>query len=415
MERSTCVVVGGGPAGMVLGLLLARAGVEVTVLEKHGDFLRDFRGDTVHASTLTLLDELGLGPAFAAVPHQLMDRMRVLLDSGPATVADLRRLPGAHKHIAFVPQWDFLDLLADAGKLEPSFTLRMDTAFTGLRKEGGKVTGVHYRTAEGIEGEIAADLVVAADGRGSLVRAQAGLPVHSFGTPMDVWWFRVPRHEGDPDGGLGRFGRGSGLVMLDRGDYFQIAFLIRKGTDRMLRDAGVRAFRDRMVALVPMLADRMDAVTSLDDVKLLDVKLDRLRRWHGDGVLCVGDAAHAMSPIGGVGINLAVQDAVAAAALLAAPLRRGQVTPSVLAKVRRRRWLPTAVTQTMQRVIQNAFLRRALDGKVDVGGAGTPLPLRVLQRFPLLQGVPAYLVAIGLRPEHAPSFARREPTKIERT
>lgn len=400
---------------MVLGLLLARAGVEVTVLEKHGDFLRDFRGDTVHASTLTLLDELGLGPAFAAVPHQLMDRMRVLLDSGPATVADLRRLPGAHKHIAFVPQWDFLDLLADAGKLEPSFTLRMDTAFTGLRKEGGKVTGVHYRTAEGIEGEIAADLVVAADGRGSLVRAQAGLPVHSFGTPMDVWWFRVPRHEGDPDGGLGRFGRGSGLVMLDRGDYFQIAFLIRKGTDRMLRDAGVRAFRDRMVALVPMLADRMDAVTSLDDVKLLDVKLDRLRRWHGDGVLCVGDAAHAMSPIGGVGINLAVQDAVAAAALLAAPLRRGQVTPSVLAKVRRRRWLPTAVTQTMQRVIQNAFLRRALDGKVDVGGAGTPLPLRVLQRFPLLQGVPAYLVAIGLRPEHAPSFARREPTKIERT
>ena len=400
---------------MVLGLLLARAGVEVTVLEKHNDFLRDFRGDTVHASTLTLLDELGLGPAFAEVPHQLMDRMRVLLDSGPATVADLSRLPGAHKHIAFVPQWDFLDLLADAGRLEPTFTLRMNTAFTGLRKEGGKVTGVRYRTADGVEGEIAADLVVAADGRGSLVRAESRLPVHSFGTPMDVWWFRVPRKEDDPSGGLGRFGRGSGLVMLDRGDYFQIAFLIRKGTDRMLRDAGVQAFRDRMTALVPMLADRMDAVTSLDDVKLLDVKLDRLRRWHGDGVLCIGDAAHAMSPIGGVGINLAVQDAVAAATILAAPLRRGRVTPSVLAKVRRRRWLPTAVTQGAQRVIQNAFLRRTLDGKVDVGGAGTPLPLRVLQRFPRLQGVPAYMVAIGIRPEHAPSFARREPARIERT
>lgn len=228
MERSTCVVVGGGPAGMVLGLLLARAGVEVTVLEKHADFLRDFRGDTVHASTLTLLDELGLGPAFAEVPHQLMERMRVLLDSGPATVADLRRLPGPHKHIAFVPQWDFLDLLADAGRLEPTFSLRMDTAFTGLRRQGSKVTGVRYRTADGVEGEIAADLVVAADGRGSLVRAEAGLPVHSFGTPMDVWWFRVPRREDDPAGGLGRFGRGSGLVMLDRGDYLRIRNAIWK-------------------------------------------------------------------------------------------------------------------------------------------------------------------------------------------
>jgi 2-polyprenyl-6-methoxyphenol hydroxylase-like FAD-dependent oxidoreductase len=415
MERSTCVVVGGGPAGMVLGLLLARAGVEVTVLEKHNDFLRDFRGDTVHASTLTLLDELGLGPAFAEVPHQLMDRMQVLLDSGPATVADLSRLPGPHKHIAFVPQWDFLDLLADAGKLEPTFTLRMNTAFTGLRKEGAKVTGVRYRTADGVDGEIAADLVVAADGRGSLVREESRLPIRSFGTPMDVWWFRVPHKADDPMGGLARFGKSSGLVMLNRGDYLQIAFLIRKGTDEMLRDAGVQAFRDRMVALVPMLADRMDTVTSLDDVKLLDVKLDRLRRWHGDGVLCIGDAAHAMSPIGGVGINLAVQDAVAAATILAAPLRRGQVGPSVLAKVQRRRWLPTAVTQGVQRVIQNAFLRRTLDGKVDVGSAGTPRPLRLLQRFPVLQVVPAYMVAIGLRPEHAPAFARRKPAKIQRT
>ena len=400
---------------MVLGLLLARAGVEVTVLEKHNDFLRDFRGDTVHASTLTLLDELGLGPAFAEVPHQLIDRMRVLLDSGPATVADLSRLPGPHKHIAFVPQWDFLDLLADAGRLEPTFALRMNTAVTGLVKEGAKVTGVRYRTADGVEGEITADLVVAADGRSSTVRSEARLPVRSFGTPMDVWWFRVPRREDDPNGGLARFGKSSGLVLLDRGDYFQIAFLIRKGTDRMLREQGVEAFRERMIALVPLLADRMDAVESLDDVKLLDVKLDRLTRWHADGVLCVGDAAHAMSPIGGVGINLAVQDAVAAATILAAPLRRGQVTPSVLAKVRRRRWLPTAVTQGAQRLIQNALLRRTLDGKVDVGGTGTPKPIQLLQRFPVLQGVPAYMVAIGLRPEHAPAFARREPAAIERT
>ncbi|PRY42763.1 FAD-dependent oxidoreductase [Umezawaea tangerina] len=409
MERSTCVVVGGGPTGMVMGLLLARAGVQVTVLEKHKDFLRDFRGDTVHASTLTLLDELGLGPAFAQVPHQLLDRMQVLLDSGPATVADLSRLPGKHKHIAFVPQWDFLDLLADAGKLEPTFSLRMNTGFTGLVKTGGRVTGVRYRTSDGVDGEIAADLVVAADGRGSLVRDETLLPVRSFGTPMDVWWFRVPRKADDPTGGLARFGRSSGLVMLDRGDYFQIAFLIRKGTDTMLREAGVQAFRDRMVALVPMLADRMDAVESLDDVKLLDVKLDRLSRWHADGVLCIGDAAHAMSPIGGVGINLAVQDAVAAASLLAGPLRKGRVAVDVLAKVRRRRWLPTVVTQGVQRVIQNALLRRALDGKVDVGAAGVPLPIRVLQKVPVLQGVPAYMVAIGLRPEHAPGFARREP------
>ncbi|WNV89982.1 FAD-dependent oxidoreductase [Umezawaea sp. Da 62-37] len=415
MERSTCVVVGGGPAGMVMGLLLARAGVEVTVLEKHKDFLRDFRGDTVHASTLTLLDELGLGPAFARVPHQVLDRMQVLLDSGPATVADMSRLPGGHKHIAFVPQWDFLDLLADAGRAEPAFSLRMNTGFTGLLTEGGRVTGVRYRTADGVEGEIAADLVVAADGRGSLVRDGTRLPVRSFGTPMDVWWFRVPRKADDPTGGLARFGRSSGLVMLDRGDYFQIAFLIRKGTDGMLREAGVQAFRERMAALVPMLSDRMDAVESLDDVKLLDVKLDRLTRWHRDGVLCIGDAAHAMSPIGGVGINLAVQDAVAAATILAEPLLRGRVSPGLLAKVRRRRWLPTAVTQGVQRIIQNALLSRALDGKVDVGAAGTPLPIRMLKRFPVLQGIPAYVVAIGLRPEHAPSFARRPPGTVERS
>ncbi|GGP47152.1 putative monooxygenase, FAD-binding protein [Saccharothrix coeruleofusca] len=409
-------VVGGGPAGMVLGLLLARAGVEVTVLEKHADFLRDFRGDTVHASTLTLLDELGLGPSFADVPHQLIDRVQVMLDSGVTTMADLSRLPGPHKHIAIVPQWDFLDLLADAAKQEPTFTLRMNAEFTGLvRTGGGRVTGLRYRTSDGEVRELAADLVVAADGRRSAVREAAGLAVHSFGAPMDVWWFRVPRRPDDPTGGLGRFSSGSGLAMIPRGDYFQCAYLIRKGTDRRLRAEGVEAFRERVAKLVPWVADRLGVIESLDDVKLLDVKLDRLRRWHADGLLCVGDAAHAMSPIGGVGINLAVQDAVAAARVVAGPAKLGRITPAVLAKVRRRRWFATVVTQNIQRLVQNAFLRRTLDGGSTVAQGRTPRPVRLMRRFPPLQVVPAYLVAIGLRPEHAPAFARREPARVPRT
>ncbi|CCH34428.1 FAD-dependent oxidoreductase [Actinosynnema sp. NPDC047251] len=414
MARTTVAVVGGGPAGMVFALLMARAGVEVTVLEKHGDFLRDFRGDTVHASTLTLLDELGLGPSFAEVPHQLVEKGQVMTDAGLVTMADLRRLPGPHKHIAFVPQWDFLDLLADAGKREPSFHLRMNAEFTGVTRSGGKVTGVRYRTPDG-EAELAADVVVAADGRSSSVRAEAGLPVHEFGAPMDVWWFRLPRNEGESGSGMGRFAQGEALVLIPRGDYYQCAYLIRKGTDERMRAEGVEAFRARVVKLVPWLEDRTEAIGSLDDVKLLDVKLDRLRRWHADGVLCIGDAAHAMSPIGGVGINLAVQDAVAAARILAAPARRGRITPAVLAKVRRRRWFPTVVTQAFQRRIQDSFLKPTLDGDRAPTPGGVPRPVALMQRFPWLQAIPAYLVAIGLRPEHAPQFARRAPEKITRS
>ncbi|GAA1273660.1 FAD-dependent oxidoreductase [Saccharothrix xinjiangensis] len=408
-------MVGGGPAGMVCALLLARAGVEVTVLEKHGDFLRDFRGDTVHASTLTLLDELGLGPSFAEVPHQLVERVQVMLDSGLQTMGDLSRIPGPHKHIAFVPQWDFLDLLADAGRREPAFTLRMDTEVVGLLRDGDRVTGVRYRAADGGTGELAADLVVAADGRHSLVRDQAGLPVRAFGAPMDVWWFRLPRNPDELNGATGRFSRGNALVLINRGDYFQTAYLIRKGTDRVLRQEGVEAFRERVVALVPWLADRVGAIGSLDDVKLLDVKLDRLRRWHADGLLCIGDAAHAMSPIGGVGINLAVQDAVAAARIVAAPLRRGELTPRVLARVRRRRWLPTAVTQAIQRRIQDRFLKPTLEGVPGADAGKPPRPVRLMRRFPALQVVPAYLAGVGLLPEHAPGFARRAPERIERS
>ncbi|SDN99425.1 FAD-dependent oxidoreductase [Lentzea jiangxiensis] len=418
MERTTCLVVGGGPAGMVLGLLLARGGVEVTVLEKHGDFLRDFRGDTVHASTLTLMDELGLGPAFEQVPHQDVDKLEALLDGGAkATIADLSRLPGPNKRIAMVPQWDFLDLLADAARLEPTFSLRMNTEVTAITKSGNRVTGVQYRDrVDGHEGEIAADLVVAADGRSSILRAAAELPVHSFGAPMDVWWFRLPRKETDDiKGGAGRFSAGSAMVLIPRGDYFQCAFLIRKGTDEALRAEGVEKFRQRVVTLVPWLADRVDHITGIDDCKLLDVKLDRLRRWHVDGLLCIGDAAHAMSPVGGVGINLAVQDAVAAATLLAKPLREGGVTSATLAKVRGRRLFPTLVIQTVQRVIHRLFLGRKLNSTETVSRTGVPLPLRIAQKLPFLQAVPAYVVAIGPRPEHAPEFARRAPQVITRS
>ncbi|MFN2494338.1 MAG: FAD-dependent oxidoreductase [Pseudonocardiaceae bacterium] len=414
MERTTCCVVGGGPAGMMLGLLLARAGVAVSVLEKHGDFLRDFRGDTVHPSTLTLLDELGLGAQFAQLPHRLVERAQIQLGDDLVPIGDFRRIPGPHKHLAFVPQWDFLDLLADAGRAEPTFTLRMRTEATGLLTEGGTVTGVRYRTTEGHSdeghsGELRADLTVACDGRRSALRDAAGLHARSFGVPMDVWWFRLPRYDGDPEGAVARFGSGQGMVLLDRGDYFQSAYLIRKGSDAALRAEGIEAFRRRVAAMIPWLGDRVGAVADWSDVALLDVRLDRLRRWSAEGLLCIGDAAHAMSPVGGVGINLAIQDAVAAARLLARPLRRGVLKRRHLDLVQARRWAPAALTQAVQRAIHARLLGPVLAGQIEAVGArsGRPgWPIRLLQRFPVLQAVPATAVGIGLLPEHAPGFAR---------
>jgi 2-polyprenyl-6-methoxyphenol hydroxylase-like FAD-dependent oxidoreductase len=414
--RTTCLVVGGGPAGMVLGLLLARAGVAVTVLEKHGDFLRDFRGDTVHASTLALLDELGLGERFAAVPHRLLRSARVQLDAGDVQVGDLGRLPGPHRHIALVPQWDFLDLLADAAAEEPSFALRRDAEVVGLLREGGRVAGVRWRDrTTGAEHELRAQVTVGCDGRHSAVRAAAGLRRRGFGVPMDVEWFRLPRREGDPAGLVARISAGQMCVLIDRGDYWQAGYVIGKGSDGALRAAGVEELRTRLAALLPWLADRVDAVTGWDRVSLLEVRLDRVRRWSTDGLLLIGDAAHAMSPLGGVGINLAVQDAVAAARVLAPALASGGVVPrSVLHRVQRRRWWPTSLVQGAQRIGHRAVLGRALDRRPRPAGTAARLPrlLRLAQRFPALQGLPARMIAIGPLPEHAPAWARRPAAPV---
>lgn len=409
-ERTNCVVIGGGPAGMVLGLLLARAGVEVSVLEKHGDFLRDFRGDTVHPSTLQLLDELGLGARFAKLRQSKLEMVAFAVDEDHSVVvADFRRLPVSHPYIAMVPQWDLLDLLAAAGAQEPSYTLRMRTEVTELIRESGRVHGVRYRTEDGRTGELRADLTVACDGRGSIARREAGLRPKEFPVPFDAWWFGLPRKPGDnpvaltPVAGRGRF-----MIVIPREDYLQLGYIAKKGTDPQLRARGIEHFRQDIAELLPWCADRVDELTSMDEVKHLDVRLNRLNRWHVDGLLCIGDAAHAMSPMGGVGINLAVQDAVAAATLLAEPLQRRTVTPANLARVRARRLLPTIVVQSLQRLMHRAFAVPILEGR----RMGPPKPVQALMRcFPPASFVAAYLIGIGPRPEHAPEFARRPAQK----
>jgi len=401
-----CVIIGGGPAGMVLGLLLARGGVDVTVVEKHGDFLRDFRGDTVHPTTLQLLDELGLGERFAKLPQSRLDRIVFPLGGGDEVcVGDLRRLRVRHRYIAMVPQWDLLTMLAEAAAEEPTFTLRMRTEATDLIRENGVVRGVRYRTADGDTGEIRADLTVACDGRWSIARHQAELRPKEFPVPIDAWWFRLSRKESDrptalmPHAGAGRF-----MIVIPREQHLQLGLIGRKGNDPQLRADGVTSFRRNVAELIPWLADRVDEVESMDDVKFLDVRLNRLRRWHVDGLLCIGDAAHAMSPMGGVGINLAVQDAVAAATLLAQPLRRGRVTSKELAKVRARRLLPTIAVQALQGVMHRAIAVPIVAG---VRNGPPKAFVRLMRLFPAASVVPAYLIGVGLRPEHAPAFARR--------
>src|SRR4051794_25549416 len=401
-----CCIAGGGPAGMMLGLLLARQGVEVMVLEKHGDFLRDFRGDTVHPSTLRLLDELGMADEFLELPHQEVRRLGVTTDDGTYVLADFGRLPGRFPFLAFVPQWDLLDFLADRARRYPNFQLRMNAEVVGLSRETGHVTGVRYRTSGDGEHQVRARLTVAADGRNSVLRADAGLHLREFGAPMDVLWFRLakpPDGSGTSFGGAGRITRGRMLVRLDRGDYWQCAYLVPKDGYAAVKEDGLDSFRADLAQLLPE-EGALDALQSWDDVRVLSVRVDRLTRWYQPGLLFIGDAAHAMSPIGGVGINLAVQDAAGAARLLAGPLRDGVVSPQRLAQVRWRRLLPTVVTQFVQRQIQVRVLSRILAGDQSVG---TPRILWLIDRHPVLQGLPARAIGIGVLPEHArPSLPR---------
>ncbi|MCT9869590.1 FAD-dependent oxidoreductase [Paenarthrobacter aurescens] len=412
-----CVVAGGGPAGIVLGLLLARAGVKVTVLEKHADFLRDFRGDTVHASTIRLLDELGLGEGFRALPQSKLGNFRLPAGSGDSVVlADFARLKAPYNYVAMVPQWDLLNFLVEAARQEPTFTLLMNTEATDLlRDDSGAVVGVLYQTRDPLTrsvvggGELRAPLTVACDGRGSVLRSRAGLVPHEYPVPFDTWWFRIPRtaDEDDPVASIApRFGTSDVLLSLTRKDYHQIAYLAAKGLDPQLRAEGVDAFRARVARLRPDLADRVNTIESTDDLHLLDVKLNRLSRWHKPGLLLIGDAAHAMSPAGGVGINLAVQDAVAAARVLAPPLLSERLDDGHLAAVQKRRWLPTVIVQTFQRILHRVVFAQVMAGKQPK----PPKPLVFVARnFPSFGKLPARMIAFGPRPEHAPGFARRKP------
>jgi 2-polyprenyl-6-methoxyphenol hydroxylase-like FAD-dependent oxidoreductase len=402
-------VAGGGPAGMMLGLLLARAGVQVTVLEKHGDFLRDFRGDTVHAATIRLIDELGLGGAFRELPQSRLRNVAFPVPGvGLVTLGDFASLRPPYNYIAMMPQWDFLNFLARAAAEEPTFTLLMEHTATSLMFDGGRVTGLRYRTRAGTEGAIRADLVVAADGRHSALRQAAGLVPKEFPVPFDTWWFKLPRYpteEGEIAGIVPAFKGTEAMIALFRDDYYQMGYLGPKGADARIRSEGVERFRERVAVLRPDLADRVDAIRSLDDLHWLDVRLNRLRHWYVDGLLCIGDAAHAMSPAGGVGINLAIQDAVAAAARLAPGLLRGQVTMQDLEAVQRRRRMPTVVVQTVQRIMHRAVFVPLFTGR----RAGAPaFPLFMARHVPAARKVLPRMIAFGPRPEHAPGFARRQ-------
>jgi 2-polyprenyl-6-methoxyphenol hydroxylase-like FAD-dependent oxidoreductase len=385
---------------MVLGFLLARAGVDVLVLEKHADFLRDFRGDTIHPSTLELMYELGILDDFLLRPHQELAQLGAQIDDFVVTVVDFSHLPTHCKFIALMPQWDFLNFIAEKAKRYPQFHLRMESEVAGLIEENGRVAGVRASTPQGVL-EVRADLTVGADGRHSIVRQKAGLDVIDLGAPIDVLWMRLARQPNDPHQTLGRFRAGKLLVTLDRGDYWQCAYVIPKGAFDAIRQRGLPSFWEDIVNVVPFLRGRTDEIKDWNDIKLLSVAVDRLRQWSRTGLLCIGDSAHAMSPIGGVGINLAVQDAVAAANILAQPLLRGAVSDDRLRQVQERREFPTRMTQGLQVLAHKRFLVPALGNETPV--RRLPLPFKLLQLFPVLRRIPARMIGLGFRPEHVPT------------
>ena len=391
-----CCIAGGGPAGMMLGFLLARAGVDVVVLEKHADFFRDFRGDTIHPSTLELMYELGLLDEFLKLPHQKLERLTAQVGDERVRMIDLTHLPTHCKYIALMPQWDFLNFIAAHGRRYKGFDLLIQADATGLIEEGGRVVGLRAGTPDG-DLTIRADLVVGADGRHSTVRDAAGFKSDDYGAPMDVLWFRLPRKETDETETFGHIEAGAMMIMLNRGDYWQCAYVIPKGGIDRVQAEGLDTFRKRVVMMSPFLADRAGELKSWDDVKLLTVTVDRLRQWWRPGLLCIGDAAHAMSPIGGVGINLAVQDAVAAANRLAAPLKAGTVSDDDLRAVEARRTFPVRFTQAIQLAMQNQIIRRAL---ASTQKPKPPLLLKLFDMIPLLRRIPGRLLAVGVLPEH---------------
>jgi 2-polyprenyl-6-methoxyphenol hydroxylase-like FAD-dependent oxidoreductase len=395
--KTDCVIAGGGPAGMMMGFLLARAGVDVVVLEKHADFLRDFRGDTIHPSTLDVMHELGLLDEFLRRPHDELHEVAVRIGQEQATIADFRHVPAHCRFLMMMPQWDFLDFLASHARKLPNFHLVMQAEARRLLSENGRVAGLVAKAADG-DLEVRAALVVGADGRHSTIRAQAGLQPQDFGAPMDVLWMRVSRRPDDPPDLFGQIDAGRMLVMIARGDYWQCALLIPKGTGEAVRGRGVGALRQSLLALSPWLGERVDELKDWDtQVKLLTVTVDRLREWARPGLLCIGDAAHAMAPIGGVGINLAVQDAVAAARLLAGPLRDHRLDLAALRRVQRRREWPVRVVQRLQIMMQDRLIAPLLASDKPVR---MPWFLRVVDRVPLLRRIPARFIGVGVRPEH---------------
>ena len=397
VRHTTCIIAGGGPAGAMLGLLLAREGVKVLVLEKHGDFLRDFRGDTIHPSTMEIMDELGLADRLLSLPHTKAARLRFRTPRGSATLADFSHLKTRFPYLAFMPQWDFLDFVTQAAERYPNFELVMNAEVRELVEEGGVIQGVRYETSDGTRETRRALLTVAADGRDSQLREQAGLRVVGTAPPIDVLWFRISRRKGDPEEPTGYIGAGRFVVLINRDDYWQVGYVLPKGADQRVRAAGLESFRRSIGEAVPEVADRTDEIQDWDQVKLLSVQVDHLRRWYRLGLLCIGDAAHAMSPVGGVGINLAIQDAVAAANALAEPLRAGRVELRHLRAVQLRRELPIRILQGLQSLAHRRIVAPA------VGGGGIPSPpppVRALLGLRIVRDLPARIIGFGIWPVH---------------